>query len=144
MTNCWVTTDNGDTGILNGAYFSPTFDGLVRMGDCTFGGWSGHDIWLDGGNGYAFTGLRIGSSRKNSANTWDGVHVGPNADNVSFTGCHFNANAFSTIALPAPRSADYVESSDVNVSVVGCIAADGGYGTSALVGSAAMAENIDI
>jgi hypothetical protein len=144
MTSCWVANTHHLDYVMNGVQFGSSFQGLVRMTDCTVGGFSGHDVNIESGMGYALNGVAIGSSQKYAANTYDAIHIGAACSNVTVCGSHINADAYSSLSENHPRAAVYVEPGAANVNVVGCIAADGGYGTAPLVGSAVTAGNINI
>lgn len=129
----WLDTNQGSTGVLHGLVFGSSFQGLVRFAQSTFGGWSGHNVWVQNGNGYGFTDCAF-AGNKHAANSYDDIHIASGVDNVTITGCHFDSDAYAGFGGGNhPRSAVYVESGVTYVNITGCIASNGPYGTAALV-----------
>jgi hypothetical protein len=130
------------SGVEHGWIFGPTFQGDAYLSQCTFQGFSGHSLWIEGGSGYVIgqcTFGQLGTTPKAAARTYDEIHIGASARNVTIGNCHFNVDPYMGISTNTPpRAAVYAESGAGRVILNGSQGA--GY---AAYGSAAVIDLTD-
>lgn len=122
------------TGTEHGLIFGSSFEGNAYLSNCTFQGWSGHSVFIEGGSGYTFRDCVFGAGVKATANTFDEINIGASTDYVTIAGCHFNTDPFYGVGSTKARSAVFVTAGAAEVSVIGNVAASAAsYGTAGLV-----------
>lgn len=124
------------TGVEHGWIFGPSFQGAAYLSQCTFQGFSGHSLWIEGGSGYILGQCTFGqlAPPKAAADSYDEIHVGASAGNVTIGNCHFNIDPYMGANKTPPRSAVYVEAGDARVILNGSHGAGhAAYGTAAVI-----------
>lgn len=125
-------------GAEHGWIFGPSFQGDAYLSQCTFQGFSGHSLWIEGGSGYVIaesTFGQLGSTPKAAASTYDEIHIGASVKNVTIGNCHFNVDPYMTVSTAVPpRAAVYAEAGAGRVILNGSQGAGyAAYGTAAVI-----------
>lgn len=144
LTECFfsastATVDAEAPGLLLGS----NFQGSAKVEGCQFNGITGHTISAQGGTGIVITGCEFGGGGKYkyAAGAYDEINVGASVAQVTIDSCHFNVDALSGLGTSnPPRSALYVASGAIAVTVSGSKGPGAGYGTAPIFdgGSAVM------
>lgn len=132
-TGCWMSTNRGRDGLIDGVRFGAGYLGQSYFTQCTWQGFSGDSARIEAGNGYGFTNCVFGdmNAGKAAPDAYDMLRIEGKAKNVSVVGCHFNTDYYYMFGSVKPRSAIYLGEGVTAVTLVGNLAADG-YGTAAL------------
>lgn len=125
---CWFSGTGTPGGYpLSAVVTGTAFTGIAYFTQCSFEAHKQHTVLLQAGSGYGFTNCIFGYGVKQTANTYDELHVGT-VSNLSVTGCHFNVDPNYGIGAQPPRSAIWTAGTANNVGVCNCICASSGYG----------------
>lgn len=136
VTACWIAT-NSVVNAASSVKVGSSFAGVAHFVQCTFQGAPGHNVQLDGGSGYSFTGCVFGTTAKGSSNFFDELNIQGSVSWVTVDGCHFNTDPYYGIGSTPPRAAVYISSGATHVYTKGCTSLpNGSYGTAALVNNA--------
>jgi hypothetical protein len=129
-SQCWIS-GAGETGDLpdNAIAVGTEFVGVAYFKQCAFQANGEHTVMLEAGSGYGFTDCLFGSAGKDSANSWDELHIGAAVSCITVTGCHFNTDPYYGMGSPPPRSAIWIGDGASAGAFTGNLCGDG-YGTS--------------
>jgi hypothetical protein len=124
------------SGVEHGWVFGPSFQGDAYLSQCTFQGFSGHSLWIEGGSGYIIGQCTFGqlAAPKAAADSYDEIHIGASAGNITIGNCHFNVDPYMGVNRTPPRSAVYAEAGAGRVILNGSQGAGyAAYGTAAVI-----------
>jgi hypothetical protein len=144
----WATANDQGADLVHGLNFHPAFLGGAYFTNVNIGAFGGHGIWIQGGTGYTFIGGNVGGCGKNTAGSYDDLHVASavGLGVVTLQGLHFDTDPWTGFSSPPARSAVNVESGAVNVVGTGNIWKASGYATRPVVGTlhAASSGNVAV
>lgn len=134
----WTShSGGGNTPLIHGFVIGSGFLGGVYLSDCTFQDWTGHGMLVNGGKGIIVRGCSFGinGSFTGAPHTYDDIHLGGSATNITIAGNHFNSDPFMGQSANGVRSSVYLESGVSNVIISDNLFTNsgGGYGAAPVV-----------
>jgi hypothetical protein len=103
----WFTqAGEPNTTLRNNITFGEDYTGYVNIVNSALGSSTGHNVSIEGGSGYSFTGCSFGDASSYSSGDYDCLNVGANCNGaVSVSNCHFGMDPYSGVG--DARSAVY-------------------------------------